>query len=80
MPRAPRDSGTRSSLAGCWQQPLDDAVGMLYILVIVLGLWTAWPPYPMAAALAATALVVTIDIAIGWMPRRLPSVVSSTGR
>ena len=48
-------------------QPLGDTIGMLYILVIVLGLWTGWPPYPMAAALAATVLV-TIDLAIGWMP------------
>ena len=54
-------------------QPLDDAIGMLYILVIVLGLWTAWPPYPMAAALAATAFV-TIDVAIGWMPDAASSV------
>jgi PAS domain S-box-containing protein len=54
-------------------QPLENAIGMLYILVIVLGLWTAWPPYPMAAALVATTLV-TIDVASGWMPDAPSSV------
>ena len=50
---------------------------MLYILVIVLGLWTAWPSYPMAAALAATALVI-IDLAIGWTAT-VPSSVFVNG-
>ena len=55
------------------RQPLGDAIGMLYILVIVMGLWTEWPPYPMTAALAATALVA-IDLAIGWRPDAPSSV------
>jgi PAS domain S-box-containing protein len=46
-------------------QPLGNAIGILYILVIVLGLWIEWPPYPMAAALVATGLLM-IDLATGW--------------
>jgi PAS domain S-box-containing protein len=46
-------------------RPLGDALGMLYVLVVVLGLWTEWPPYPMAAGLAATCLLM-IDLAAGW--------------
>ena len=46
-------------------QPLGNAIGILYILVIVVGLWTEWPPYPMVAALAATLLLV-VDLAVGW--------------
>jgi PAS domain S-box-containing protein len=46
-------------------QPLGNAIGILYILVIVIGLWTGWPPYPMVAALAATLLLI-IDLAVGW--------------
>jgi PAS domain S-box-containing protein len=58
-------------------QPVGNAIGMLYVLVIVLGLWTGWAPYPMAAALAATALVV-VDLAIGWTPA-VPSSVFVNG-
>lgn len=58
-------------------QPLGNAIGMLYILVIVLGLWTPWPSYPMAAALAATALVI-VDLAIGWTAN-VPSSVFVNG-
>ena len=58
-------------------QPVGNAIGMLYVLVIVLGLWTGWAPYPMAAALAATALVV-VDLAIGWTPT-VPSSVFVNG-
>jgi PAS domain S-box-containing protein len=46
-------------------QPLGNAIGILYILVIVVGLWTEWPPYPMVAALAA-ALLLMIDLWVGW--------------
>ena len=46
-------------------QPLGNAVGILYILVIVVGLWTEWPPYPIVAALSATLLLI-IDLAVGW--------------
>ena len=48
-------------------QPLGLAVGMLYVLVIVLGLWTTWLPYPIVASVVATVLVV-IDLVIGWPP------------
>jgi PAS domain S-box-containing protein len=58
-------------------QPVGNAIGMLYVLVIVLGLWTGWAPYPMAAALAATALVI-VDLAIGWTPT-VPSSVFVNG-
>lgn len=40
-------------------QPVGEAIGMLYVLVIVLGLWTPWTPFPIVAALAATALNIT---------------------
>ena len=46
-------------------QPLGNAIGILYILVIVVGLWTEWAPYPMVAALAATLLLI-IDVVVGW--------------
>ncbi len=46
-------------------QPLGNAIGMLYVLVIVLGLWTEWSPYPMVAALTATVLLM-VDLAVGW--------------
>jgi PAS domain S-box-containing protein len=46
-------------------RPLGDEIGMLYVLVIVLGLWTEWAAYPMAAALGATLLLM-VDLAFGW--------------
>src|SRR5688500_18649078 len=48
-------------------RPLGDAIGMLYVLVIVLGLWTEWAPYPLVAAIAATILLA-IDLVVGWTP------------
>ena len=47
------------------QVPLGTAVGMLYVLVILLGLWTSWHRYPAAAAALAAALLLA-DTAIGW--------------
>jgi two-component system CheB/CheR fusion protein len=46
-------------------RPLGDEIGMLYVLVIVLGLWTPWAAYPIAAALGATLLLM-VDLAVGW--------------
>ena len=46
-------------------RPLGDAIGMLYVLVILLGLWTEWTAYPMVAGLGATILL-TADLVIGW--------------
>jgi PAS domain S-box-containing protein len=55
------------------QAPLGSAVGMLYVLVVLLGLGTGWRHYPMAAAAVATALLVA-DTAIGWRDD-VPAVV-----
>ena len=49
------------------QQALVYDVGILYVLVIVLGLWTTWQGYPIAAAAGATALLI-VDAAWGWSP------------
>jgi PAS domain S-box-containing protein len=46
-------------------RPLGDAIGMLYVLVILLGLWTEWVAYPIAAGIGATSLL-TADLVIGW--------------
>lgn len=45
--------------------PLAYAVGILYVLVIVLGLWTDWRPYPILAAMVVTALLI-VDVVVGW--------------
>jgi PAS domain S-box-containing protein len=49
------------------QQPVGYAVGTLYVLVIVLGLWTTWPGYPIVAASIATLLLIA-DVIAGWGP------------
>jgi PAS domain S-box-containing protein len=49
------------------QQPLVYTVGILYVLVILVGLWTAWKPYPIVAAVIATTLLI-IDAIVGWAP------------
>jgi len=45
---------------------------MLYVLVILLGLWVEWRLYPAAAATLAL-LLVAIDTAAGWTPNPPPS-------
>jgi PAS domain S-box-containing protein len=55
------------------QQPLVYAVGILYVLVILLGLWTTWRPYPIVAAVVATTLL-TIDAIAGWDAEAPPFV------
>jgi PAS domain S-box-containing protein len=55
------------------QQPLDYAVGMLYVLVILLGLWIRWPGYPIVAATTATVLLI-IDVIAGWTPDAPPFI------
>jgi PAS domain S-box-containing protein len=45
--------------------PLPYSVGILYVLVIVAGLWVTWRPFPMVAALLALTLDA-IHTAIGW--------------
>lgn len=42
-------------------------VGMLYVGVILLGLWSPWRAYPLVAA-GAASLLVLIDLAAGWSP------------
>jgi PAS domain S-box-containing protein len=49
------------------QQPLVYAVGILYVLVILLGLWTAWQGFSIVAASAAIALLI-VDVIAGWGP------------
>ena len=46
-------------------RPLGDAIGMLYVLVILLGLWTEWTAYALVAGIGATVLI-TADLIIGW--------------
>ncbi|MBI2186588.1 MAG: PAS domain S-box protein [Acidobacteria bacterium] len=48
------------------QQPLGNAIGILYVLVILMGLWIRWVGYPFVAALVATGLLV-VDVIVGWM-------------
>jgi two-component system CheB/CheR fusion protein len=55
------------------QLPLASAVGMLYVLVIVPGLWITWQGYPIAAAIGATALLI-IDVVAGWSVEPPPFV------
>lgn len=45
--------------------PLGAATGMLYVFVILLGLWIRWPWFPAVAASAAWILLI-IDTAINW--------------
>jgi len=45
--------------------PIGSAVGMLYVGVILLGLWSRWPAYPWVAAAVATLLTL-VDLAVGW--------------
>jgi PAS domain S-box-containing protein len=48
-----------------FQAPIGMAIGSLYVLVVLLGLWTSWPAYPALAAAGATVLVL-LDLAIDW--------------
>ena len=45
--------------------PIVYAPGILYVLVIVFGLWTDWRPYPILAAIVSTSLLI-VDIIVGW--------------
>jgi PAS domain S-box-containing protein len=45
--------------------PLGPTPGMLYVLVILLGLWSRWPLFPIVAAIVST-LLLGIDLAAGW--------------
>ena len=54
--------------------PLGSAVGMLYVGVILLGLWSPWTPYPIVAAHAAAVLVL-VDLWLGWQREGVPSLI-----
>ena len=45
--------------------PMGSAIGMLYVGVILLGLWSPWRPYPLVAAAGASVLAL-VDVAVGW--------------
>jgi PAS domain S-box-containing protein len=47
------------------QVPVGSAIGMLYLPVILLGLWSDWRPFPVVAFSAATALLA-VDTWVGW--------------
>ena len=47
--------------------PLVYDVGILYVPVILLGLWASWQAYPIVAAVTATALLI-VDVIVGWSP------------
>lgn len=45
--------------------PLGMATGMLYVFVILLGLWIRWRPFPAVAATTAWVLLIA-DTALNW--------------
>jgi two-component system CheB/CheR fusion protein len=47
------------------QFAVGSAVGMLYVLVILLGLWSNWHPFPVVSAVVATGLL-GVDTWLGW--------------
>jgi PAS domain S-box-containing protein len=49
------------------QLPLAYDVGIVYVLVILMGLWIRWAPYPIVAATVATGLLI-LDVFVGWPP------------
>jgi PAS domain S-box-containing protein len=53
--------------------PLGIATAMLYVVVILLGLWVATPLYPVLAAAGATGFLL-VDTAIGWIDNPPQSV------
>jgi PAS domain S-box-containing protein len=55
------------------QVPLGYELGILYVLVILMGLWIRWPAYPIVAATLATGLL-TVDVIVGWPPTTLAEV------
>ncbi|AMY08091.1 Sensor protein ZraS [Luteitalea pratensis] len=45
--------------------PIGSAIGMLYVGVVLLGLWSPQPAFPLVAAYVATVLVLA-DLYAGW--------------
>ncbi len=58
-------AGTAAIFLVDLQQPLVYAGGILYVLVILLGLWVEWLAYPIVAAVVATILLI-VDVIVGW--------------
>jgi PAS domain S-box-containing protein len=56
------------------QAQVGSAIGMLYVGVILLGLWSTWRPYPLVAAYGASALVL-LDLYAGWDQHGAPGVL-----
>jgi len=46
---------------------------MLYVLVIVLGLWIRWQGYPIVAAVVVTTLSI-VDVIVGWSAQPPPFI------
>lgn len=55
------------------QASVGSAIGMLYVGVILFGLWSSWRPYPVAAACGASALVLA-DLFWGSPGPHVPGV------
>jgi PAS domain S-box-containing protein len=55
------------------REPLVYSTGILYVLVILLGLWSGWQAYPIVAAALATMLLVA-DVIAGWEDPPSPAV------
>ena len=53
--------------------PVGSAIGMLYVGVVLLGLWSRQPAFPVAAGCVATVLVLA-DLYVSW-ERQLTTVV-----
>lgn len=53
------------------QYPVGSAIGMLYVTVILLGLWTPWAAFPWVAAAVASVLVV-VDVLLDPAPQLPP--------
>lgn len=58
------------------QVPVGSAIGMLYVGVILLGLWSAWLPFPLVAAYGASGLVLLDLYAGSGGPRPLGVLVN----
>ena len=80
-PRTPADRTTHLVAAGVTiaifaidaARPPGDAVGILYALVILLGLWGGSRWFPWIAAAVSTVLV-GVDVAGSWTPNVPPSI------
>ncbi len=54
--------------------PTGSTIGILYVGVILLGLWSEWRAYPVVAAFGASALVI-VDLCAGWHPDLAAGVI-----